>query len=65
MWGKNYGSQTNVLHWDDSSSVLFVGLDSGFINRYECQKDKNLREMKELPEITVHNSNQRVMGISV
>lgn len=35
-WGKTYGSQTNVLHWDDKSSVLFVGLDSGMIHRYEC-----------------------------
>ena len=42
-----------------------MGLDSGMIYRYECRKDKNLKEMKELPEITVHNANCRVMGISV
>ena len=42
-----------------------MGLDSGIIHRFECPKEKNLLLMKELPEVTVHNTMQRVMGISV
>jgi len=44
---------------------LFMGLDSGRIHRYECDKAKKLIAMKELSEITVHNAAQRIMGISV
>ena len=64
-WAKTYASQTNVLHWCDEQSVLYLGLDSGVIHRYKCSKDKNLVQMSELPELTVHNTQQRVMGISV
>jgi hypothetical protein len=35
------------------------------IHRYKCVKEKQLVQMQELPEITVHNTQQRVMGISV
>ena len=64
-WAKTYPSQTNIMHWCDEQSILYMGLDSGVIHRYKCSKDKNLIQMKELPEITVHNTQQRVMGISV
>lgn len=42
-----------------------MGLDAGTIHRYICHKDKNLIKMEELPDITVHNTNMRIMGISV
>jgi len=42
-----------------------MGLDSGIIHRFECPKEKNLLLMKEVEEITVHNTMQRVMGLSV
>lgn len=64
-WSKTYGSQTNILHWSDKHSILYLGLDSGAIHRYHCQKDKNLKIMKELPLITVHNVQMRIMGLSV
>lgn len=35
-WGKTYGSQTNILHWSDKHSILYLGLDSGAIHRYYC-----------------------------
>lgn len=44
------------MHWVDEKSVLFLGLDSGVIHRFHLSKEKNLRIMKELPEITVHNT---------
>lgn len=64
-WAKTYGSQTNILHWCDEQSILYLGLDNGIIHRYECSKEKFLIQMKELPEITVHNVQMRIMGISV
>ena len=64
-WAKTYGSQTNILHWCDEQSTLYLGLDIGTIHRYQCTKEKQLVEMKELPEITVHNNQMRIMGISV
>lgn len=64
-WGKTYASQTNVLHWCDERSVLFLGQDSGVIHRYQCFKEKNLKVAKDLPDITVHQSGYRVMGLSV
>ena len=64
-WGKTYASQTNILHWCDEQSTLYLGLDSGRIHRYVCEKEKNLMQMKELSEITVHNTQQRIMGISI
>jgi len=64
-WAKTYASQTNILYWCEDSSTLFLGLDSGMIHRYECDKAKYLLAMKELPEISVHNTQQRVMGIAV
>lgn len=54
-WGKTYGSQTNILHWSDKHSMLYLGLDSGAIHRYYCQKEKNLKVFQELPTILVHN----------
>ena len=53
------------MHWCDQQSILYLGLDSGLIHRYHCQKDKKLSVMKELSEITVHNVQMRIMGISV
>ena len=64
-WTKAFASQTNVMHWCDEQSILYVGLDSGLIHRFDCPKDKNLLHMKEKKEIAVHNTQQRVMGISV
>ena len=54
-WAKTYGSQTNILHWCDEQSILYNGLDSGAIHRYQCDKSKFCIVMKELQEITVHN----------
>ena len=53
------------MHWCDQQSILYLGLDSGLIHRYHCQKDKKLSVMKEMSEITVHNVQMRIMGISV
>jgi hypothetical protein len=64
-WAKTYGAQTNILHWCDEQSILYLGLDSGVIHRYKCDKEKNLLNMVELPEITVHNIQMRIMGISI
>ena len=64
-WAKTYASQTNVLHWCDEQSVLYNGLDSGTIHRYQCDKSKFCIVMKDLPEITVHNVQMRIMGISI
>ena len=64
-WAKAFASQTNIMHWCDEQSILYMGLDSGIIHRFECPKEKNLLLMKELEEITVHNTMQRVMGLSV
>ena len=64
-WAKTYGSQTNILHWCDEQSILYCGLDSGTIHRYKCSKQKHLIQMEEMPEITVHNVQMRIMGISV
>ena len=33
--------------------------------RYQCNKDKLLIQMEELPELTVHNAQMRIMGISI
>ena len=64
-WGKTYPSQTNVLFWCDEKSELFLGQDSGVIHRYHVFKEKNLKLAKDLPDITVHNSNYTIMGLSV
>ena len=42
-----------------------MGLDSGFIHRFHCPVEKNLVVMKELETVSVHNTMQRIMGISV
>ena len=44
---------------------MFLGLDSGVIHRFKLTKEKNLRIMTEMPELTVHNTQQRIMGLSV
>ena len=64
-WAKTYASQTNILHWCDEQSILYCGLDSGTIHRYNCNKKKLLIQMSEMDEITVHNTQMRIMGISV
>lgn len=64
-WAKTYASQTNILHWCDEQSILYCGLDSGLIMRYKCSKDKYLIQMEELSELTVHNAQMRIMGISI
>ena len=53
------------MHWVDEKSTLFLGLDSGVIHRFKLTKEKNLRIMTEMPELTVHNTQQRIMGLSV
>jgi len=53
------------MHWCDEQSTLYLGLDSGVIHRYKCNKEKFLIQMNELPDITVHNVQMRIMGISV
>jgi hypothetical protein len=60
-WAKTYGSQTNIMHWCDEQSTLYLGQDSGIIHRYWCNKAKMLIQM----DITVHNVQMRIMGISV
>jgi len=64
-WTKTFKSQTNIIHWCDQHSTLYCGLDNGHIHRYYCQKEKNLKIIKEMPVITVHNVQMRIMGISV
>lgn len=35
------------------------------IHRYWLAKDKSLRVFNDLPDISVHNNEQRIMGLSV
>lgn len=55
-WAKTFASQTNIMHWCDEQSILYMGLDSGVIHRFYCPKEKNLVVMKELDNISVHNT---------
>jgi len=53
------------MHWCDEQATLYLGLDSGVIHRFYCPVEKNLVVMKELDTVKVHNTMQRIMGISV
>jgi hypothetical protein len=35
LWTASYTSQTNILHWDEESEQLFVGLDNGEVHVYK------------------------------
>lgn len=62
MWSANFPSQTNIMHWNNQSDMLYVGLDNGEVHRYHIPKDSNFVKFTALPVMQPHTS--RVMGVS-